>query len=109
MQKGQKQRGRERCAFPGAPGAPLLVPLPSSATDVIRYHAFVRVRFRAVRDIKLRKREKERIARDREKERERERKGREGESKKRKRMTVKISDLSTKDDLHEAIILVRKY
>lgn len=46
--------GRMRCAFPGAPGAPLPVPLPSSATDVIRYHAFVRVRFRAVRDIKLR-------------------------------------------------------
>lgn len=51
--------GRMRCAFPGAPGAPLPVPLPSSATDVIRYHAFVRVRFRAVRDIKLR-RERER-------------------------------------------------
>jgi len=57
-----------RCAFPGAPGAPLPVPLPSSATDVIRYHAFVRVRFRAVRDIKLR------IERKREGEREKERK-----------------------------------
>lgn len=80
-----------RCAFPGAPGAPLPVPLPSSATDVIRYHAFVRVRFRAVRDIKLR------IERKRERERE---------SEKRKRATAKIGG---PNDLREAIIPVRKY
>jgi hypothetical protein len=57
-----EEGGGERCAFPGAPGAPLPVPLPSSATDVIRYHAFVRVRFRADRDIKPREggRERER-------------------------------------------------
>lgn len=61
---------------------------------MIRYHAFVRVRFRAVRDIKLRK-ERKRIAR---KKREREGKG-EKESEKRNRMTAKIGDLSTKDDL----------
>lgn len=59
-----------RCAFPGAPGAPLPVPLPSSATDVIRYHAFVRVRFRTVRDIKLRierkgERERKRVKNER--------------------------------------------
>lgn len=80
-----------RCAFPGAPGAPLPVPLPSSATDVIRYHAFVRVRFRAVRDIKLR------IERKRERERE--------ERVKNERVAAKIGGLN---DLHETIIPVRK-
>lgn len=66
VQKGQEgRREKEHCAFPGAPGALLLVPLPSSATDVIRYHAFVRVRFRVVRDIKLRKGEKERGCKNR--------------------------------------------
>lgn len=69
--------GRMRCAFPGAPGAPLPVPLPSSATDVIRYHAFVRVRFRAVRDIKLR------IERKKEREREKEWKTNESDYKNR--------------------------
>lgn len=64
IERVQKERKRRKdCAFPGTPGAPLLVPLPSSATDVIRYHAFVRVRFRAVHDIKLRK-ERKRIARE---------------------------------------------
>jgi len=62
---------------------------------VIRYHAFVRVRFRAVRDIKLRI--------ERKREREREEGG--GESEKRKRVAEKIGGLN---DLREAIIPVRK-
>lgn len=79
--------GGERCAFPGAPRAPLPVPLPSSATDVIRYHAFVPVRFRAGCDIKLRKRKRERDE---------------------KRATSKIGRLSAKNNCGRRLCFPRK-